>query len=312
MASLTDAVTPRLDAARRRLERLPLAPRLNEVGRVRTVADGVAMVDGLASTRLDELLTFENGARGLAISLEREGIGVMLLDPEEGITAGGRVAGTGRVIEVPVGPALLGRVVDPLGRPRDGGPAVDAAAHLPIERPAPAIVDRAEVTEPLMTGVLAVDSMIPLGRGQRELIIGDRSIGKTSLAVDAILNQRRSDVTCIYVAIGQKLSTVNRVIESVRADGPFERTIFVIAEADDPSGLQWIAPYAACSMAEQVRDAGGHALLVIDDLSKHAAVHRCCCATRRAARPIPATSSTCTPGCWSAPPSWRRRWAAAR
>lgn len=165
------------------------------------------------------------------------------------------VRGTGAVVQVPLGPALQGRIVDPLGRPLDGGPAIRTECSEPIQRPAPAITDRDFGVEPLLTGVLAVDAMIPIGRGQRQLIIG-RSTGKTALAVDAILNQRRSDVVCVYAAVGQKLSAVHHVIETIRRLGPFERCIFVIAEADDPPGLQWIAPYAACTMAEEIRDRG--------------------------------------------------------
>jgi F-type H+-transporting ATPase subunit alpha len=231
-------------------------------------------VSGLSHVRLDEVLRFETGEVGFAQTLDRDSIGCVLLDAGEGIAAGTAVRGTGEVVRVPVGPSLLGRVVDPLGRPLDGGPAIAADHHAPIEQPAPAIVDRALVTEPVQTGILVIDSLFPLGRGQRELIIGDRAIGKTAVAVDTIINQKSSDLICIYVAIGQKSATVARVIDAIRRHGAPERCIFVIATASAVPGLQWIAPFAAMSMAEQIRDSSGHALVVIDDLTKHAATHR--------------------------------------
>jgi F-type H+/Na+-transporting ATPase subunit alpha len=274
VTTLANDVLRRIDGARARLDALVPATKLREVGTVLRVGDGTASLEGLRSTRLDEVLLFTGGARGMAVSLDRDRIGAVLLDPDEAIMAGSEVAGTGEVVRVPVGAGLLGRIVDPLGRPVDGGPPITAVRHDPIERPAPGIIDRDLVTEPLHTGVLAVDAMIPLGRGQRELLIGDRSTGKTSVALDAILNQRRSDVICVYVAIGQRASAVGRLIEVVRGKGPMDRCVFVVTNADDPPGLQWIAPYAACTIAEHVRDEGGHALLVIDDLSKHAIIHR--------------------------------------
>ena len=274
MPALVDEVRARLRAARARLDGFSPGVVVREVGVVAEVGDGVASISGLPEARLDEVLVFEGGERGMAVSLDRDRVGAVLLEPGAAIAAGSEVTGTGEVVRVPVGEALLGRVVDPLGRPIDGGPPIVAAREDPIERPAPGILDRALVTEPLHTGVLAVDAMIPLGRGQRELIIGDRSTGKTSIAIDTILSQKTSGVICVYCAVGQKASAVGRLIEAVRASGPFERSIFVVAEADDPPGLQWIAPYAACTMAEHFRDRGAHALLLIDDLSKHAVIHR--------------------------------------
>ena len=182
--------------------------------------------------------------------------------------------GTGEVARAPVGPGLLGRVVDPLGRPLDGGEAIVAEAFHPIERAAPSIIARDRVSEAVATGLLVVDAMFALGRGQRELIIGDRATGKTSMAIDVIINQRRSDIFCVYVAVGQRAAAVERAIEAVRANGAFERTIFVVASAAAPPGLQWIAPFAGFTMAEYFRDRGEDALVVIDDLSKHAATHR--------------------------------------
>jgi F-type H+/Na+-transporting ATPase subunit alpha len=274
MTAFTQDVLRRISRARARLDAFAPAPELRETGTVLSIGDGTVSLAGLRATRLDEVLLFAGGARGMAVALDRDRIGAVLLDPDQGIAAGSEVSGTGEVVRVPVGAALLGRIVDPLGRPVDGGPPIAASRLDPIERPAPGIIDRDLVSEPLHTGVLAVDALIPLGRGQRELLIGDRSTGKTSIALDAILSQRRSDVICVYAAIGQRASAVGRLIEVVRAKGPMDRCVFVVTNADDPPGLQWIAPYAACTIAEQVRDEGGHALLVIDDLSKHAIIHR--------------------------------------
>ena len=256
------------------VERTALAPEVEAVGRVERVADGIARVSGLPDVRLDELLRFENGVAGFALTLDAEDIGAVLLDDGAAIEAGSRVAGTGEVIRVPVGPGLLGRVVDPLGRPLDGGPPIVAEDHHPIERPAPAIIERDLVAEPVETGILVLDALFALGRGQRELVIGDRATGKTAIAVDAIVNQKHSDVISVYVAVGQRATAVERVIEAVRAHGAPERCIFVVASAAAPAGQQWIAPFAGFTMAEYFRDRGGHALIVVDDLTKHAATHR--------------------------------------
>ncbi|TRL42689.1 F0F1 ATP synthase subunit alpha [Rhizobium straminoryzae] len=244
------------------------------LGRVEQVADGIARVSGLPDVRLNELLLFDNDRLGFALTLEARDIGTVLLDEGEAVRAGSRVRGTGTVVTVPVGPALLGRVVDPLGRPLDGGPPIQATDMLPAERPAPSIIERDLVSEPAETGILVVDALFALGRGQRELIIGDRATGKTSIGVDAIVNQKQSDMICVYVAIGQRASDVERVIAAVRAHGAPERCIFVVAAASSAAGLQWIAPFAAFSMAEYFRDRGQHVLIVIDDLTKHAATHR--------------------------------------
>lgn len=274
MTTVAEALQRRLGEARSRIGDLVLEPSVRQVGVVESVGSGVATISGLAGTRLDEVLLLPGEARATAVSLDRDRIGAVLLDRSSRVIAGAEVRGSGEVVRAPVGEALLGRVVDPLGRPLDKGAPIVPARYDPIERPAPSIIDRDLVTEPLHTGVLVIDAMVPLGRGQRELVIGDRSTGKTAIALDAILNQKRSDVVCVYAAIGQKASAVGRLIEEVRRWGPFERSIFVAAEADDPAGLQWIAPYAACTMAEYFRDTGRHALLVLDDLSKHAIVHR--------------------------------------
>ncbi|QDL93994.1 F0F1 ATP synthase subunit alpha (plasmid) [Paroceanicella profunda] len=259
---------------RSRLARAELAPEAEAIGRVEQVSDGIARVSGLPQVRLNELLRFEGNRLGFALSLDADTIGAVLLDGEEGIHAGAPVRGTGEVVRVPVGPGLLGRVVDPLGRPIDGKGPVEAASHEPVERPAPAIIERDLVAEPMETGILVVDALFALGRGQRELIVGDRATGKTSVAVDAIVNQKRSEVICVYVAVGQRATAVARVVEAVRAHGAPERCIFVVAPAATAPGLQWIAPFAGMTMAEHFRDAGQDALIVIDDLTKHAATHR--------------------------------------
>jgi F-type H+/Na+-transporting ATPase subunit alpha len=251
-----------------------LGPELTEIGRVMSVGDGIALISGLPGARLDEVLRFDSGQLGFAQTLEADHIGCVLLDDVGTLEAGEIVHGTGEVVRTSVGPALLGRVVDPLGRPLDGGPPIAAERHDPVERPAPAILDRALVTEPVQTGILVIDSLFPLGRGQRELIIGDRAIGKTAIAVDTIINQKSSDLICIYAAVGQKSATVARVIDAVRRLGAPGRCIFVVASATAPPGLQWIAPFAAMTMAEYFRDRGQHVLVVVDDLTKHAATHR--------------------------------------
>jgi F-type H+-transporting ATPase subunit alpha len=274
MSDLVQRFEEQVGKARARAAELTSAPMEREIGTVETVGSGIVTVAGLGSTRLDELLELPGGARAMVVVLDADRIGAVLLDPADAVAAGGNVNGTGEILRVPVGDSLLGRIVDPLGRPLDGGPPIAPARRDPIERPAPAIIDRDLVTEPLHTGLLVVDAMIPVGRGQRELIIGDRTTGKTSVALDTVLAQKSSDVVCVYAAVGQKASAVGRLIEEVKASGPFERSIFVVAEADDQPGLQWIAPYAACTMAEYFRDKGGHALLVVDDLTKHAVVHR--------------------------------------
>ncbi len=263
-----------LDERRKRVSQVQLGPAVAQIGRVESFADGVALVSGLPQTRLNELLRFENGSLGFATTLDVDRIGVVLLDDAENIEAGDKVAGLGETASAPVGPGLLGRVIDPLGRPLDDAGPVDAESFHPVERDAPGIFDRDLVTEPLETGLLVVDSMFSIGRGQRELILGDRATGKTSVAIDAILNQKQSDVICIYVAIGQRASAVERAIEAVRTRGAPERTIFVVAAASSAPGLQWIAPFASFTMAEYFRDRGGHALVVVDDLTKHAATHR--------------------------------------
>ncbi|MCP5367731.1 MAG: F0F1 ATP synthase subunit alpha [Hyphomicrobiales bacterium] len=269
-----DDLTRWLDEARRRVAAMDAEPAFEHVGVVERVGDGVATVRGLPWTRLNELLEFEDGSQGLALRIDGDAVGCVLLGGGAGISAGGAVRGTGEIIRVPVGEGLLGRVVDSTGQPLDDGPPIAAERLDPTDRPAPGIVDRDLVTQPLMTGLAVIDAMIPLGRGQRELVIGDRKTGKTAVAVDTIINQRDSGVVCVYAAVGQKASTVNQVVDAVRRYGAIERCIFVVGESEAPPGAQWIAPYAACTMAEYFRDRGQDALLVIDDLTKHAIVYR--------------------------------------
>jgi F-type H+-transporting ATPase subunit alpha len=263
-----------LSESRERVKAVPLAPVAEQVGRVERVADGIALVSGLVGVRLDELVRFEHGQVGYAATLDRDSLGCVLLDAPDALEAGDLVRGTGEVVRVPVGSALVGRTVDPLGRPLDEGDTIHAEGYEPADRPAPAIIERDSVSEPVQTGLLVLDSMFPVGRGQRELIIGDRAIGKTALAVDCIINQKSSDMVCIYVAVGQKSSTVKRVINAVATYGAPERCIFIIASPSQAPGLQWIAPFAGFTMAEYFRDRGRHALVVIDDMTKHAATHR--------------------------------------
>ncbi len=260
--------------SRKTLARAKLGTQVSAVGRVERVADGIAFVSGLPDARLDELLRFDGGQLGFALTLDVDRIGVVVLDEASRIEAGGRVTGTGEVVRVPVGPGLLGRVVDPLGRPLDGDEPLAAEDRQPIERAAPAIIDRDLVKEPLETGLLVVDALFPLGRGQRELIIGDKATGKTSIAADTIINQRNSGVISVYVCVGQRASAVERVIADVRAHGAPERCVFVVAPAAAAPGLQWIAPFAGFTIAEYFRDRGEDVLIVIDDLTKHAATHR--------------------------------------
>jgi F-type H+-transporting ATPase subunit alpha len=263
-----------LEAARRRLGTDAPAPRLEHVGRVEEIGDGVAHVTGLPHTRLDELLRFEDGTLGLAMTIDEKRTGCVLLQSGDGISAGGRVKGTGEIARVPVGEALLGRTISPIGEPLDEAGPIAAERFDPVERPAPGIIDRDLVTEPLLTGITVIDAMIPLGRGQRQLIIGDRKTGKTSIIIDAMINQRDSDVVCVYAAIGQKASSVAHVIDAVKTHGAIDRCVFVVGTADASPGAQWITPYAACTIAEYFRDRGQHALLILDDLTKHAIIYR--------------------------------------
>jgi F-type H+-transporting ATPase subunit alpha len=263
-----------LTGARASLAAVELGPKAEEIGRVEEIGDGIALVSGLPSVQLDELLSFGGSRFGFAQVLHRDRLGCVLLDGVDTVRAGDEVHRTGDVVRVPVGSALLGRVVDPLGRPLDGKGPIEAESSEPIERPAPAIIDRDLVVEPVQTGLMVIDALFALGRGQRELIIGDRAIGKTTIAIDTIISQKTSDIVCIYIAVGQKSSSVRRAIDTIQASAAADRCIFVVAGAADSPGLQWIAPFAGFTIAEYFRDRGRHALVVIDDLTKHAATHR--------------------------------------
>ncbi len=264
---LFDQMDVALDKTRARLE-------VADIARVLSVGNGIAEIAGFTDLYADELVSFPGGEMGIASSLGEERTGVIVLGPTEHIRPGDTVLRTRRVVDVPVGDALLGRVLDPLGQPLDGGNAIRAEARLPIERPALPIMHRAPVNVPLQTGIKAIDAAIPVGRGQRELILGDRQTGKTAIAVDTILNQHDSGVISIYCAIGQRASAVARVIQSLRKGNALERTIVVVASADEAPGLQFVAPYVATSMAEYFMEKGRDVLIVYDDLTRHARAYR--------------------------------------
>lgn len=246
----------------------------SEVGTITQIGDGTARVHGLENAKAGELLEFSNGVMGLAQNLEENNVGVVILGPYDQIREGDQVKRTGRIMEVPVGEELLGRVVNPLGQPIDGQGPIGTTKTRPIEAIAPGVMDRKSVDEPLQTGIKSIDSMVPIGRGQRELIIGDRQTGKTQVAIDTILNQKEEDVICIYVAIGQKQSTVVGLTETLRQKGALDYTIVVAANASDPAPLLYLAPYAGVSMGEEFMYNGKHVLIIYDDLTKQAAAYR--------------------------------------
>ena len=247
---------------------------VDEVGTIIQVGDNIAKIYGLDKAMAGELLEFPGGLYGVVLNLEEDNVGAVLLGEDVGIKEGDLVKRTGRIAEVPVGPALVGRVVNSIGQPIDGKGPIETKATRRLEVIAPGVVGRQSVKEPLQTGIKAIDAMIPIGRGQRELIIGDRQTGKTAIAIDTIINQKGQDVICIYVAVGQKRSTVARVIKTLEDNGAMDYTIVVSATASEPASLMFLAPYAGCAMGEYYRDTGKHALIVYDDLSKHAAAYR--------------------------------------
>jgi F-type H+-transporting ATPase subunit alpha len=248
---------------------------LTEYGELISVGDGIARIYGLENVMSNEMVEFEDGTIGLAFNLEESSVGVVILGDYEQLKEGDKVKRTGKILQVPVGNELLGRIVDPLGRPLDGGPTIKGDTTYPVERIAPGIATREPVKIPLQTGIKAIDSMIPIGRGQRELIIGDRNTGKTAIAIDTIINQKGQDVICVYVAIGQKASKVAAVAEKLKKFGAMDYTIIVSASASDPAPLQYLAPYAGCAMAEYfMYEHGRHTLVVYDDLSKQANAYR--------------------------------------
>jgi len=247
---------------------------IQEIGTVISTGDGIARIYGLDRAAAGELLEFPHGIYGVALNLEEDNVGAAIFGEPHLIKEGDTVKRTGRIAEVPVGKALVGRVVDSLGEPIDGRGPIETTEKRRIELKAPGVVTRQPVKEPLQTGIKAIDGMIPIGRGQRELIIGDRQTGKTALVIDTIINQRGGDVTCIYIAIGQKRSTVAQVVDRLRQHGAMDYTVVVSATASESAPLQYIAPYSGCTIGEHIRDGGGHALVVYDDLSKHAVAYR--------------------------------------
>jgi F-type H+-transporting ATPase subunit alpha len=259
---------------REEIENYEKAVDVAETGSVISVGDGIARVYGLENVMSGELIEFKGGVSGIALNLEEEDVGAVLLGDYSNIKEGDEVRRTGRIMSIPVGEGMIGRVVDALGLPIDGKGPIEAKAFNNIERIAPGVVDRQPVKEPLQTGIKAIDAMIPIGRGQRELVIGDRQTGKTTVAIDAIINQKGGDVICIYVAIGQKRSTVAQVVKTLEEYGAMEYSIVVAATASDPAPMQYLAPYSGCAIGEYFRDSSRHALCIYDDLSKHAAAYR--------------------------------------
>jgi F-type H+-transporting ATPase subunit alpha len=262
------------DIIREQIKDFEQAVEVRETGVVLSTGDGIARVHGLDQVAAGELVEFPGGVRGVVLNLEEDNVGIAIMGDQEAIKEGVEVRRTGRIAEVPVGDALLGRVVDALGNPVDGKGDLSGAETRRIELKAPGIVARQPVTQPLQTGIKAIDAMIPIGRGQRELIIGDRQTGKTAVAIDTIINQRGGDVQCIYVAIGQKRSTVAQVVDKLTRSGAMDYTTVVVASASEPAPMQYISPYSGCTMGEYFRDNGRHALVIYDDLSKQAAAYR--------------------------------------
>ena len=259
---------------KKKIEDFTSASRLEEVGHVLESGDGIVRIKGLPSVMLSEMIEFPNKVYGIAFNLERDEVVAILLEAHTAVKEGDTAKLTGRVIEVPVGEQLLGRVVDALGRPLDGMGEINTKKTRPVERIAPQVVERTPVSQPLQTGYKLIDALIPIGRGQRELIIGDRSTGKTTMAIDTIINQRDQRVLCIYVAIGQKESYIVQTVEKLREMGAMDYTIVVVSSAADPASMQYLAPYAGCAMAEEFMFAGRDALIIYDDLTKHAQAYR--------------------------------------
>lgn len=256
------------------IDEFRLLAKSSEVGTVKSIGDGIAVVEGLEHAAYGEILMFDNGIKGMVQDLRRNETGCILFDNADDISAGSKVARTGKTAGVPVGDAFLGRVVDALGRPNDGGDAIPADGYRPVEEPAPGIIDRQSVDTPMETGLLSIDAMFPIGRGQRELIIGDRQTGKTAIALDAMLNQKGKNVICVYVAIGQKASSVAQLVENLRKRDAMDYCVVVSATAGEADTMQYIAPYAGCAMAEYYMHKGRDVLIVYDDLSKHAIAYR--------------------------------------
>ncbi len=259
---------------RAKIDKFESKAKVETVGQILSVGDGIARISGLSNVKSSEMLEFPGGTLGVALNLEEDSVGAILLGEYHHLKQGDLVKPTGRILSVPVGEGLIGRVVNPLGEPIDNKGPVKSAMVYPVEKIAPGVIERQGVREPLQTGIKAIDTMIPIGRGQRELIIGDRQTGKTAIAIDTIINQKGTDVVCIYVAIGQKESKVARIKAELEKHGAMEHTILVVAGAADPASLSYIAPFAGCAMGEYFMDQGKHALIVYDDLSKHAVAYR--------------------------------------
>ncbi len=262
------------DIIRGRIERLDLAAEAQNEGTIVSVSDGIVRIHGLADAQYGEMIEFPGGIYGMALNLERDSVGVVVLGDYKGLTEGVTARCTGRILEVPIGRELLGRVVDSLGNPIDGKGPINATLTAPIEKVAPGVIARESVKQPVQTGLKCIDAMVPVGRGQRELIIGDRQIGKTAIAIDTIINQKNSGIKCVYVAIGQKMSTVANIVRTLEEYGAMEYTIVVAASASDPAPMQFIAPYSGCSMGEYFRDRGEDCLIIYDDLTKQAWAYR--------------------------------------
>ena len=262
------------DIIKQRIENLDVSSQPQNEGTIIGVSDGIIRIHGLAEAQYGEMIEFSGGLYGMALNLERDSVGVVVLGDYKGLSEGMTARCTKRILEVPVGPELLGRVVDALGNPIDGKGPVEAQATLPIERVAPGVIARQSVSQPVQMGIKCIDAMVPVGRGQRELIIGDRQIGKTAIAVDTVINQKNSDIKCIYVAIGQKMSTIANIVRTLTENGAMDHTIVVAASASAPAPMQFVSAYAGCAMGEYFRDRGEDALVIYDDLTKQAWAYR--------------------------------------
>ncbi len=262
------------DIIRQRIDQLDVSSQATNEGTVVSVTDGIIRIHGLTEVQYGEMIEFEGGVYGLALNLERDSVGAVVLGDYKSLAEGQSCRCTGRILEVPVGPELQGRVVDALGNPIDGKGAIDAKQTDAIEKIAPGVIARQSVDQPVQIGLKAIDAMVPIGRGQRELIIGDRQVGKTAIAVDAIINQKGTGIKCIYVAVGQKASSVASVVRKLEEHGAMDHTIVVAANAADPAAMQFLAPFAGCTMGEYYRDRGEDALIIYDDLSKQAVAYR--------------------------------------
>ncbi len=262
------------DIIRQRIEGLDVQSEAQNEGTIVGVSDGIVRIHGLAEAQYGEMIEFDGGLYGMALNLERDSVGVVVMGAYEGLSEGMTARCTGKILEVPVGRELLGRVVDALGNPIDGKGPLGTSLTAPVEKVAPGVIDRKSVDQPVQLGLKSIDAMVPIGRGQRELIIGDRQIGKTAIAIDAIINQKDTGIKCIYVAIGQKMSTVANIVRTLEEHGAMENTIVVVAGAADPAPMQFISPYSGCSMGEYFRDIGEDALIIYDDLTKQAWAYR--------------------------------------